>query len=90
MRVHYGQHLYYVPNLLDRIDGRTNIAVGDAVKVIKVAGCPAANVMQHCYVGDVNTGRFIGMVHCNSLHTKAEYAEWLRARIAEKEQQGEL
>jgi len=85
VKVRYGQILYYVPNLLDRIDGRTSISVGDAVKVIKVAGCPAANVMGHCYVGDVNTGHFLGMVHTNSLHTKAEYAEWLRSEIAKRE-----
>ena len=45
MKVRYGQHLFYVPNLLDRIDGRTSLKEGDEVVVIKVSGCPAANVM---------------------------------------------
>jgi hypothetical protein len=91
MRVRYGQRLFYLPNLLDRIDGRTSLKEGDEVVVIKVSGCPAANVMSHCYVGDPKLGGyFIGMVHTNSLHTREEYMAYLKEKIAAKERQGAL
>ena len=87
MKVRYGQHLFYVPNLLDRIDGRTSLTEGDEVVVIKVSGCPAANVVGHCYVGDPNDAdKFIGMVHTNSLHTRSDYVQYLREKIAAHEQ----
>ena len=67
MRVRVNSLYRYNPVLLDRIDGRTPLQVGDIVRVINVHGCPSANVMGHCYVGDKTTGKFIGMVCCNSL-----------------------
>jgi hypothetical protein len=73
---------YYVPNLLDRCDGRTNLKSGDAVRVINLYGCPPANTMGHCYVEDARTGTLGGLVHCNSLHTKAEYIAYLKRTIA--------
>jgi hypothetical protein len=84
-KVRVGSNYFYLPNLLDRYDGRTGLVDGTEVKVINVYGCPKANVMGHCYVGDAATGKFIGMVHCNSLHTKAEYIAYLKAEIAKKE-----
>lgn len=81
MRVRVGQVLVYHANLLDAIDGRTGLKNGDLVRVINVHGAPNANTMQHCYVGTVDTGGFIGLVHCNSLHTRKDYADYLRAKI---------
>jgi len=81
MKVRVNQVLVYHPNMLDRIDGRTSLKSGDVVKVIKMPGCPGPNVMGHCYVGDKDTGKFIGMVHTNSLHTVKEW-EAYRAKIS--------
>ncbi len=67
MRVRVNSLYRYNPVLLDRIDGRTSLQMGDIVRVINVHGCPKANVMGHCYVGDKVTGKFIGMVCCSSL-----------------------
>jgi hypothetical protein len=36
-----------------------------------------------------STKEFIGLVHVNSLHTKAEYIDYLRAEIAKREASGE-
>jgi hypothetical protein len=85
MKVRAGQVLIYHPNLLDRIDGRTALKSGDTVRVVNLPGCPRANTMGHCHVEDVNTGAFIGLVHTNSLHTRAEYIEYLRSKIAQYE-----
>ena len=67
---------------LDRFDGRTGLEDGTLVRVINVHGCPPANTMGHCYVGDPDTSKFIGLVCTGSLNTKAEYAEYLRGQIA--------
>ena len=75
----------YHPNLLDMVDARTNLKSGDMVRVINLYGCPPANTMGHCYVSDVTTGEFIGMVSTNSLHTKQEYIEYLKREIAKRE-----
>jgi hypothetical protein len=72
MRVTAGKEYIYHPNLLDTIDGRTGLRSGDAVRVVNLPGCPKANTMQHCHVEDVHTREFIGLVHVNSLHSKAE------------------
>lgn len=76
MKVRVNQILVYSPNMLDAIDGRTGLKAGDIVKVVTVPGCPKPNVMGHCYVGDKDTGKFIGMVHTNSLHTPKEWAAY--------------
>ena len=62
MKVRVNQKLVFVPNMLDQIDGRTNLKKGDLVKVINVRGCPPANTMGHCYVGHPETGEFIAYV----------------------------
>lgn len=67
MRVRVGFRYIYDPVLIDIVDGRTNLQTGDVVRVINLPGCPKANTMGHCYVGDVETGQFIGMVCTNSL-----------------------
>lgn len=73
---------FFVPNLLDQIDGRTSLAEGSEVRVVNLPGCPRANVMAHCHVADPETGDFLGLVHVNSLHSRDEYVAYLRTRIA--------
>ena len=90
MRVRTGEVLYYIPCLLDIADGRTGLDVGERVKVITPHGCPRPNAMKHCFVGDPETGDFIGLVCTSSLRTREEYAKWLRVKIAEKDRQGVL
>jgi hypothetical protein len=87
MRVKANSVYIYHPNLLDRCDARTDLKSGDAVRVVNLHGCPKANTMGHCHVTDPLTGRFIGLVCCNSLHTKGEYITYLRARVALGEQE---
>jgi len=82
MRVRANSVYYYVPNLLDRCDALTTLKSGDTVRVVNLYGCPKANTMGHCHVADPSTGQFIGLVHCNSLHTKAEYIAYLHRAIA--------
>ena len=78
----------YDPVLLDQFDSRTPLRKGDTVKVVNLPGCPKANTMGHCHVVDPETGKFIGLVCCNSLvkatsdrarsiiaELKAEYAK---------------
>ena len=84
-RVRVNAHYIYSPNLLDRCDGRTRLVDGEEVIVVNLHGAPKANTMGHCYVNRLD-GSFGGMVHCNSLHTKAEYRAWLVATIAKIEQ----
>lgn len=85
MKVRAGSVYIYHPNLLDKIDGRTNLKAGDAVKVVNLPGCPRANVMGHCHVADPKTGHFIGLVHVNSLHTRADYLAYLKQELAKLE-----
>jgi hypothetical protein len=68
MKVRVGTKYLFDPNMMDMIDGKTTLKKGDIVKVINVHGCPKANTMGQCYVGHPDTGDFIGMVACNSLH----------------------
>ena len=82
-KVKAGCVYYFVPNLLDRIDGRTDLKHGDTVRVVNLPGCPRANVMEHCHVADPETGRFIGLVHVNSLHSEDAYIAYLRHEIAQ-------
>jgi hypothetical protein len=84
-RVHVGSHYFYKPNLLDIVDGRTNLKDGDEVVVVNLHGAPKANTMGHCHINKLD-GSFGGLVHCNSLHTKAEYKAWLIATIAKIEE----
>ena len=80
-KVRVGQTYIYSPNMLDKIEACTDLQDGETVRVVNRFGCPKANTMGHCYVNRLD-GTWGGLVHCNSLHTKAEYLEYLRARIA--------
>lgn len=75
----------YHANMLDRVDGRTSLKDGDKVRVVRMHGCPPPNTMGHAHVADPMTGEFIGLVHCNSLHTVEEYMTYLRVQIAKHE-----
>ena len=88
-RVKAGCVYYFVPNLLDRIDGRTDLNHGDKVRVVNLPGCPKANTMAHYHVADPETGRFIGLVHVNSLHREDEYVAYLRSEIEKHEKVAE-
>lgn len=67
MKVQANREYIYYPNLLDRVDGRTNLVPGDIVTVVNLPGCPRANTMSHAHVE--HSGRFVGLVHTNSLHS---------------------
>jgi hypothetical protein len=83
-RVRVNALYYFHPNLLDLTDGRNGLKSGDVLRVINLPGCPKAGTMGHCHVADPVTGIFIGLVHVNSLHTKAEYLTYLRSETAER------
>ncbi|MGB6679129.1 MAG: hypothetical protein WBE44_20710 [Terriglobales bacterium] len=85
MRVRVNSIYIFHANLLDIVDGRTNLQSGDVVRVVNLPSAPPANTMGQCYVADIKTGAFIGMVSTNSLHTRAEYVAYLRERIAAHE-----
>lgn len=84
-RVRVNSLYIFHANFLDRVDGRTSLKDGDKVRVVNLPGAPRANTMGHCYVADPATGKFIGMVHCNSLHTVNEYIDYLRREITVRE-----
>lgn len=82
MKVRANHEYIYYPNLLDRVDGRTDLVPGSIVRVVNLPGCPRANTMQHAHV--YFEGRFAGLVHCNSLHPLSdakEIAGLIRARL---------
>ena len=82
MKVRVNSLYVYHPCMLDVVDGRTGLKSGAVVRVINLPGCPRANTMGHCYVGDPNNGdKFIGMVATSSLHSKADYIAYLRGKI---------
>lgn len=92
MKVRVNGTYVYDPVMLDVVDGRTSLRKGDMVKVVNLPGCPPANTMGHCHVADPETGKFIGLVCCNSLvkvtsdraraiiaELKAQYSEHVSA-----------
>ena len=83
-RVKAGTAYFYLPVLLDRFDARTDLKIGDQVRVVNLPGCPRANTMHHAHVADMQ-GHFVGLVHVNSLVTKAGYVEYLKLKIAQLE-----
>jgi hypothetical protein len=83
MKGRVGTKYVYHANLLDTVDSRTNLKDGDLVVVVNLPGAPKANTMGQCYVADPKSGTFIGMVSTNSLHTIAEYKEYLRTKLKE-------
>lgn len=56
-----------VPVMMDACDARVSPWSGRPVRVVQPYGCPKNGTMGMCYVEDVETGRFIGLVCCNSL-----------------------
>jgi hypothetical protein len=67
MKVRAGSKYIFYPNMLDRIDGRTELVPGSIVTVVRMPGCPPPNTMNHAHVN--YNGRFAGLVHTNSLHS---------------------
>ncbi len=72
MKVRVNSLYRFNPCMWDMIDAKTSLSEGDIVRVINLFGCPKANTMNHCYVGNPITGQFIGMVHTNSLEPASE------------------
>ena len=81
MKVRANAIYVFSPNMLDRIDGRTNLKAGDLVRVKNLHGCPRCNTMGHCHVVDVATGDFIGLVCTNSLHTREAWEDHESCRV---------
>ncbi len=67
MRVRVGSRYVYNPAGFDLFDPKTNLQPGTVVKVGNLPSAPPANTMGQCYVFDVATGKFIGMVSTASL-----------------------
>jgi len=88
MKVRANTEYIYHASLLDRVDGRTELKDGDVVRVVNLPGCPRANTMGHCHV--TKNGVFAGLVHTNSLHTRADYVVYLRAEIDERDRKALL
>jgi hypothetical protein len=68
MKVRNGQVLQFKAcgwDIYDRHEGTP--ADGTIVRVCAPYGCPKPNTMGHCYVETLD-GRFLGLVHTNSLH----------------------
>lgn len=86
MKVRVNSKYVYHANFLDRVDTRTDLKDGELVRVVNVYGCPKANVMGHAYVVRVSEendpAARVGLVHTNSLHTKADYIEYLKSEMA--------
>jgi hypothetical protein len=65
MRVRVGKRYTFDPVAWDILDPKTNLQKGDVVVVVNLPGAPKANTMGHCHVE--KDGKFVGLVHCNSL-----------------------
>lgn len=58
----------FEPVGFDLFDRRPNQPKpGTLVRKVQPAGCPRNGTMGHCYVEEVETGRFCGLVLVNSL-----------------------
>lgn len=66
-RARKARRYIYRPVGADRWDARTNLTEGDTVVKIQPVGTPRNGTMGHCYVGDPETGAFIGLVQTASL-----------------------
>ena len=67
MKVRVGSKYVYNPKGFDLFDPKVKLAAGTVVKVGNLPNAPKANTMGQCYVFDVNTDEFIGMVSTGSL-----------------------
>jgi len=84
VKVRVNHTYFFVANLLDACDGRTDLTEGEEVRVVNLPGCPKANTMSHAHVERLD-GRWGGLVHTNSLHTRQEYMAYLRQKINDAE-----
>jgi hypothetical protein len=67
MKVRKGGVYRFEASGWDVFDRKSNTPEnGTLVRVCTPAGCPAPNVMNHCFVETLG-GKFIGLVSCNSL-----------------------
>jgi hypothetical protein len=57
----------FEPVGLDRFEKCVPIKRGTRVVKIQPYGCPRNGTMGHCYIGDADTGEFIGLVLLGSL-----------------------
>jgi len=85
-RVRVNSCYIYDPVAIDRINAKFTLDRGSKVKVINQHGCPPANTMGHCYIGDPNDGKFIGMVCTNSL---CSITEWKQVQREERAKQND-
>ena len=86
MKVIAGKEYIYYPNLMDRVDGRTNLIPGDIVTIVNLPGCPRANTMGHAHVS--LDSKFVGLVSTNSLHKLSDrqlVIDAIKADIAKRE-----
>jgi hypothetical protein len=81
MKVRANQEYIFYPNLLDKVDGRTNLVPGSIVQVVNLPGCPRANTMQHAHV--TYDGNFAGLVHTNSLYSMLDAGLVIKALDAD-------
>lgn len=65
-RVNLGGEYRYEPVMIDITDPKApGLRAGMRVKVIQAHGCPPPNSFGHAHVA--LNGKFMGLVHCNSL-----------------------
>lgn len=57
----------YEPTVFDKVICPTPVAEGSLVVKVQPHGCPKNGTMGMCYVGDAETGAFLGMVCEGSL-----------------------
>lgn len=67
MKFRVGSKYVYNAVGYDIADPKTNLVNGTVVKVGNLPNAPKANTMGQCYVFDIDTGEFIGMVSTASL-----------------------
>lgn len=66
-RARKARRYIYEPVGLDRWDARTSLKRGETVVKIQPHGTPRNGTLGHTYVGDPETGAFIGLVLTGSL-----------------------
>lgn len=69
MKVRLNARYKYEPVVIDAIDPKTNLKIGEIVQVIHPHGCPKPNTLNHCHVARADDPRLMlaGLVCCNSL-----------------------
>lgn len=68
MKVRKNGIYQYNPCMWDILDPKTPLQGGESVRVIHPWGCPKPNTMNHAHIESLD-GKFLGLVHCNSLHS---------------------